>query len=41
MAKIVTAEGRVRVDSQTERRKRCKIRRGQVVAFDGHLIEVT
>ena len=40
MAKMVAAEGRVRVDNQTERRKRCKIRRGQVVAFDGHLIEV-
>jgi len=40
MAKIVTAEGRVCVDDHTERRKRCKIRRGQVVAFDGHLVEV-
>lgn len=40
MAKIVTAEGRVSVDSHTEHRKRCKIRRGQVVAFDGHTIEV-
>lgn len=40
MAKIVTAEGRVSVDNHTELRKRCKIRRGQVVAFEGHTIEV-
>jgi ribosome-associated protein len=40
MAKIVTAEGRVSVDNKTELRKRCKIRRGQVVAFDGHTVEV-
>ena len=41
MAKIVTAEGRVSVDNQTEFRKRCKIRRGQVVTLDGHQVEVT
>jgi ribosome-associated protein len=41
MAKIVTAEGRVTVDDQTERRKRCKIKRGQTVAFDGNKIQVT
>lgn len=40
MAKIVTAEGRVKVDHYTELRKRCKIRKGQVVEFDGHIIEV-
>ena len=40
MAKIVTAEGRVSVDNKTELRKRCKIRRGQVVAYDGHTVEV-
>jgi ribosome-associated protein len=40
MAKIATAEGRVKVDNQTELRKRCKIRKGQVVEFDGHVIEV-
>lgn len=40
MAKIVTTEGRVMVDHQTEFRKRCKIRKGQVVEFDGHVIEV-
>jgi len=40
MAKIVISEGRVAVDGHTERRKRCKIRRSQVVAFDGHTVEV-
>ena len=40
MAKVVTAEGRVKVDYHTEVRKRCKIRKGQVVEFDGHIIEV-
>lgn len=40
MAKIVTSEGRVTVDGQVELRKRCKIRRGQVVAFDGQEVEV-
>ncbi len=41
MAKVVTAEGRVKVDNQTERRKRCKIKKGQTVAFEGNIIEVT
>ena len=40
MAKIVTAEGHVKVDNHTELRKRCKIRKGQRVEFDGHIIEV-
>jgi ribosome-associated protein len=40
MAKIVTAKGRVKVDNRTELRKRCQIRRGQVVEFEGNIIEV-
>ena len=40
MAKIVTAEGRVKVDNQTERRKHCKIRKGQIVEFEGNTVEV-
>ena len=40
MAKIVTAEGRVTVDGHIERRKRCKVRKGQVVAFEGQVIKV-
>lgn len=39
-AKLVAAEGQVLVDGEVERRKRCKLRRGQVVEFAGHSIEV-
>jgi ribosome-associated protein len=38
MAKAVIAEGRVTVDDKVELRKRCKIRNGQVVEFEGHKI---
>jgi ribosome-associated protein len=40
MAKNVTDDGLVQVDGRTELRKRCKIRSGQVVSFEGHEIEV-
>jgi ribosome-associated protein len=40
MAKVVIGEGLVTVDGQVETRKRCKIRRGQVVGFDGQEVEV-
>jgi len=40
MAKVVIAEGLVTVDGKVEMRKRCKIRPGQVVEFDGHKIIV-
>ena len=40
MAKAVIAEGRVMVDGNVELRKRCKIRQGQVVEFEGHVITV-
>ena len=40
MAKAVIAEGRVRVDGGVELRKRCKIRRGQAVEFEGRTIIV-
>ena len=39
-AKILIAEGRVTVDGQVELRRHCKIRKGQVVALEGHTIEV-
>ncbi len=38
MAKIVTDEGMVKVDNQTEFRKRCKLRNGQTVEFEGNLV---
>ncbi len=40
MAKAVTAEGHVKVDSQTELRKRCKIKKGQIVEFENHIIVI-
>jgi ribosome-associated protein len=40
MAKIAIAEGRVRVDDHPELRRRCKIRMGQRVEYDGHTIIV-
>ena len=40
MAKIAAAQGRVKVDNQTELRKRCKIKKGQLVEFEGNIIEV-
>jgi ribosome-associated protein len=40
MAKHLIAEGRVTVDGQVELRKRCKIRSGQTVGFEGEEIRV-
>jgi len=40
MAKIVIAEGRVKVDGTVELRRRCKIRTGQNVEFEGRTIVV-
>jgi ribosome-associated protein len=39
-AKTMIAEGCVTVDGQVELRKRCKIRPGQVVEFEGQRITV-
>ena len=39
-AKVVTDAGRVKVDGLVELRKRCKIRKGQRVEFEGAVIEV-
>lgn len=38
MAKAAIAEGLVRVNGSVELRKRCKLRRGDKVAFEGHEI---
>ncbi len=40
VAKLVIADGQVTVDGQVELRKRCKIRPGQVVEFEGRKIAV-
>ncbi len=39
-AKLVTADGLVQVDGQTELRKKCKIRSGQTVGYQDHIISV-
>jgi len=39
-AKIVIAEGSVKVDGTIELRRRCKIRTGQKVEFEGRTIVV-
>lgn len=40
-AKHLIAEGKVKVDGVVELRKRCKIRLGQVVEFQGQTVKVT
>ncbi|MDH5408915.1 MAG: RNA-binding S4 domain-containing protein [Gammaproteobacteria bacterium] len=40
MAKMVIADGAVLVDNEVETRKRCKIRVGQVVEFNGESVSV-
>jgi len=40
MAKTVITEGRVTVNGKVELRKRCKIRTGDTVSFEGHHIMV-
>jgi len=40
LAKLLIADGMVMVDGQVELRKRCKIRHGQIVEFDGEQIKV-
>jgi len=39
-AKTMIAEGRVTVDGHVELRRRCKLRAGQVVEFEGHTVVV-
>jgi len=41
MAKAAIAEGLVKVNDVVELRKRCKLRKGDKVAFEGHKIRVT
>lgn len=40
MAKMLIADGLVKVDGNVELRKRCKIRKGQVVEFEGQVVTV-
>lgn len=40
LAKIVIGDGQVKVDGKVELRKRCKIRTGQMVEYQGQTITV-
>jgi ribosome-associated protein len=40
IAKATIAEGRVKVNGEVELRKRCKIRKGDVIDFEGYHITV-
>lgn len=40
VAKLLIADGLVKVDGVVETRKRCKIRAGQVAEFQGEKVEV-
>ena len=40
MAQAAASDGQVSVDGTVERRKRCKIRRGQTVTFAGNAVHV-
>jgi len=40
VAKLLIADGLVQVDGAVETRKRCKVRTGQTVDFDGRQITV-
>ena len=39
-AKIVIADGLVKVDGEVELRKRCKMKKGQTVEFEGQKIKI-
>jgi len=39
-AKVLIADGQVKVDGEIELRKRCKIRTGQLVEFEGQQVSV-
>ena len=40
-AKSLISEGQVKVDDKVELRKRCKIRKGQVVEFNAQQVQVS
>lgn len=41
VAKMLIADGQVKVDEQVELRKRCKIRQGQIVLFNNQQVKVS
>jgi len=41
LAKALIADGQVKVDGNVELRKRCKIKAGQQVEFDGQKVKIS
>lgn len=41
VAKMLIADGQVKVDGQVELRKRCKIRQGQIILFNDQQVKVS
>jgi len=39
-AKLVIADGLVKVDDEIELRKRCKVKEGQIIEFEGKRVKV-
>ena len=39
-AKVLIADGQVKVDNEIERRKRCKIRQDQVIEYAGNQLKI-
>jgi len=39
-AKLVIADGLVKVDNEIELRKRCKVKEGQIIEFEGKRVKV-
>jgi ribosome-associated protein len=40
LAKVLIGDGQVKVDGKVELRKRCKIRQGQIVEFEGKKVTI-
>ncbi|MCW8931887.1 MAG: RNA-binding S4 domain-containing protein [Gammaproteobacteria bacterium] len=40
IAKMLIADGQVKVDGVVELRKRCKIRKGQIVSYNNYQVQV-
>jgi ribosome-associated protein len=40
LAKLLIGDGQVKVDGKIELRKRCKIRQGQIVEFEGKKLTI-
>ncbi len=41
MAKIIIEDGLIKVDGETEYRKRCKLKKGQTIEFEKNIVEIS